>query len=110
MDAVAGDGALERATVAEVNGDDRHRTHRLPMQYESLPQRLSDRGVRIIRSPEEAAIGAAQLLVEPTEQTQAQDRLPFTTRRRLGALEIRVPVEARCPGVALCGDLIDDVG
>src|SRR5262249_3390834 len=67
MDAVAGNRALELSAVAEVDRDARRGALALPMKDEVLAQIARDLGVRIKGGPEEAAVRAAELLVEVAE-------------------------------------------
>src|SRR5260370_36596068 len=64
VNAVSGNGPLDFATISEINGDSRHRPHRLPMQYEMLPQILRDFGVWIKRCAKEPAVSATIFLVQ----------------------------------------------
>ncbi len=99
--AVAGDRALDLATVAEVDGDARRRPLALPVEDERSPQELADLRVRVERGAEEAAVRARELLVQVAEQAQREDGLVLGPGGALRGLEVGVPVEARCVGARL---------
>ena len=76
MEAVPGDRAHDFPAVAEVDCRDRRGPLGAPVEDEAIAEDRVDGSVRVERGPEEAAVRAAQLLVEPTEEAEAQDRRP----------------------------------
>lgn len=108
MRAVARDRALELAAVAKVHGHARSRPLRAPVQHERIAQETRHLGVGIERHPEEAAVGARQILIEAAQQAQRQDGLAVFARRCRGLVEIGILVQARYVRVALRGHGIDE--
>jgi hypothetical protein len=70
MDAVSGDGRLELPAVAKINRDLGGRPLGGPMQHKILAQRLAHALVRVEGRAEEAAVRAAQLLVEVSKEPE----------------------------------------
>src|SRR5262249_36417409 len=64
VEAIAGDGALDAAAVAEVDRHVRRGPYRLPVENPAASQAIRDRAVRVERGPEVAAVRTAELLVE----------------------------------------------
>src|SRR5579864_3785245 len=107
VDAVAGDRALQRPPVAEVDGHLRHRPLRAPVQDEALAQQARHLLVAVEHRAEEAAVGAAHLLVEAPQQPQRQDGPAGAPGRRPGPPEVGVPEEPARRAVVLGADLVE---
>ena len=69
VDAVAGDGALDPASVTEVDRDTRRRPHALPVKDPVFPQASGDGAVRVEDRTEEPAVRTGELFVEPPEES-----------------------------------------
>jgi hypothetical protein len=88
--AVAGQGAVEHAAVAEVDAHLGHRTHRAPVEHEAA-QHPGHGGIGVQRLLEEAAVGAGQLLVEATEEAKGEDGQAAAGGVHPGGVEVGVP-------------------
>ena len=89
------------AAATEIDRHARHRPHRLPVQHEALAQALIDARLRVQQLADEPAVRARQLLVEPAEQAQRQDRSPRAPSLGDRGVEIGEPVQQRRVGVLL---------
>src|SRR4051812_3618157 len=74
MNAVASDGALDFATVPEINRDARNWPHGFPMENEMVAQILGNLFVRVKRRAKESAIRATEFFVEFSEETKRENR------------------------------------
>ena len=107
MHGVARDGPAQLPAVPHVDRDHRRRPLARPVQHEVTLHLSRDLRVRVEDDPEVATVRAAQLLVQPSEQPQRQDREPAPRRLSLRRLHLGVPVEARGVPVALAAHRVD---
>ncbi len=107
VDAVAGESALDAATVAEVYGDGGDGADALPVEDVAIGEVLAQGTVGVEGEAEESAVGAAEIFVEVAEEAEGENGFVAGFGCCFGGVPIAVPVELAGVAVALVTEAIE---